>query len=576
MKMVRLEHYGPVAMWVLGFLIATLLYFAPGQSMTGDEPRYLEYAVSFWKHGRYQMEFPEWQHLKLEATGESDTQPIGEVSGIPGNGVYFSTVLSPIGGLFSLMGLRLATLAVGIIGLFCLYRLCVRVSSQNAALFATWVAALTIPLLPYLHVFYMETYLFALLCCVWERLQTTGRGFKGDLTTAFLLLFMPFIHMRASVIAAILFAILLWQLYRQGLRRRVVGFGVLAILALTVLIALNLRIYGAITGPVNHARPPWPWEWYGVVSMQLFTARHGLLAYAPIWLFGFSGLVVGAIRGPAVARQGALLAFVAAVTAVGPNAGECWPARFWVQSIPMLAVGLAIWWNVARLLSLRAITVALLAFTLINTVIFLSDPNRFLENRQISVTYQDLFEYLGHVHFGMILPVEADDALDVAATRNFAIGATVFIGAVVLAAVRRKTVYAAPAILLLVAVVDLARVRQVDPSWYRTAATRNRAAIELEAPMRAGYVQFGHDRERWYEDPWPHFQVTTTAVNGAQSAATVAANQAIPWSAAKKVKLITIESESEFDLDSEAKTRLELYRSTSLLRRWFPPLMRTP
>src|SRR5260221_11665246 len=127
-----------------------------------------------------------------------------------------------------------------------------------------------------------------------------------------------------------------------------------------------------------------PWDGFGVIAMQLFNVRHGLFAFAPIWLLGYAGLCVGAAQGRTVAWQGLGLALIAVFTSIGVNPGECWPARFWVLSMPMLAVGLCLWWQAGTGPLLRGITVALAVVTLANTAMFLRAPNAFLENRQTS------------------------------------------------------------------------------------------------------------------------------------------------------------------------------------------------
>jgi hypothetical protein len=555
-------------------LLASLLLFGRMQFLTGDEPRYLIYATAFWRTGTFTMTLPDWQRLYFDVAHlEMHQVPLGGNGVTPLNSVYLPILLGPIALAFKLAGLRAVTLIIGIAGLYHLYRLCSRISSPGGALLATAVAGFTIPLLPYLHLFYMETFLFALVCFGWERLQRGDRGLVGDMVTAAALLAIPFVHLRGSVVAALLFLILLGQLYRRGLKARAAGLGLLAAAAFVVLVVLNLTIYGDVAGPVNTARPPLPWDSFPVLAMQLFNVRHGLLAYAPIWLIGYAGLLIGAVRGPAIARQAAVLALAAAITGVGVNPGECWPARFWILSIPMVAVGICVWWSVARRLQLRAIAVALLAFTLVNTAIFLRSPNDFLENRQTAATYQSLFNKTGHVHFGLILPVEVDDAVDQAAARNLAIGAAAFVVFIAVAADRRRILYAVPAVLLLAVVVDTARVRLIPPAEYSADIQPHRLLIDLQTPMQAGYIQFGRYWETWSTPPeWQKFGVVATDANGRQAGAILAAKQVVPVSCTDGIASVTVENSQGFDIASEAGARLAVYQSTSFLRRQFSAL----
>src|ERR1700712_2893454 len=171
-----------------------------------------------------------------------------------------------------------------------------------------------------------------------------------------------------------------------------------------------------------------PWDWVAVLSMQLFNVHHGLLAYAPIWALGYAGLCYGAWRGIVLARQGLVLALVAAVTGVGVNPGECWPARFWVLSLPMLSVGLCVWLARVRGRVAGAVAAMLLLITIVNTAIFIQAPNDFIENRQASTTYAHLFERWGILDFNTVLPVEIVDQHNRNAARDFAVGTGLFIG----------------------------------------------------------------------------------------------------------------------------------------------------
>lgn len=555
------------AVFTLMAAIAISLIIAPTQLLTGDETRYLMYAVSIWRTGSFQMTLPDWQSLYSSAThSETPGLPVGADGVALLNSVYVSTVLAPVARLFSLAGLRAAALIAGLFGLLNLFRLCQRAFGGNAALLATAVAGLSLPLLPYLHLFYMEAFLFALVCWGWDRLQAKDRLWGGDLATAAVILAIPFVHMRGSAVAAALYALLLWQLYRAGRRGLAACLLLMAIAAFGLLIGLNLAIYGSVTGPVNSARPPMPWELPSVLAMQLFNVHHGLLAYAPVWLLGFAGLGVAAVRGPAVGRQGLGLAVIAATTSIGVNPGECWPARFWVLSIPMLAVGTATWWNAERRLVPRLVGGLLIGFSLVNSAIFFLHPNDFLENRQTTATYQSLFYKTGHVHFGLGLPVEVDDASNRDAARNLAFGAGLIVVLMSLSALRHRTLYGVAALLLLAAIIDLARVRVVPPTEYRATVDGNRLTVVLTQPMAKTYVQFGGYWETWSVPPgWPNFALRTTTPEGTWSIEHIAANQVVAAACQAGIASIVIDSPDGFDMRSAANQRLIVYQSISLV-----------
>ena len=204
-------------------MLALLLVVVFGNRLllTGDEQRYLLYALSSSRHGTLTMPLAEWNQVMLHLThGGATSLPAGAGGAVVMNGIYWPVILSPVAGLFSLTGLRAATLLAGLAGLAVLHRLLRRVAGPSASLAALFIVAFSMPLLPYLHLFYMETFLFALVCWAWQRLQTTGRGVSDDLLTAAILIVIPIVHMRGSGVAALLFAGLLVQVLGRRLWRR--------------------------------------------------------------------------------------------------------------------------------------------------------------------------------------------------------------------------------------------------------------------------------------------------------------------------------------------------------------------
>ncbi len=521
------------------------------------------YAYSIVENGRFVMTLPEWQSLYLSVTHTPTSElPTGGGGVVLMNGVYLPMVLAPVAGAFTLAGLRAATLIAGLVGLLYLLRICHRCASPGASMLATGVAAFCIPLLPYLHLFYMETFLFALVCCAWERLQATDRNSKGNAITGALIIAIPFVHLRGAVVAAVFFAALLWQQFVRGRRGQVTALVAFAIAALALFVALNLTIYGAITGPVNTARPPLPAEWFSVISMQSFNVHHGLIAYAPVWLLGYAGLLGGATRKVHLARQGLVLAVVAAVTGVGIGPGECWPARFWVLSVPMLAVGFCVFWELGRSVLLRGIAIFLIGATLVNTVIFVRAPNSFLENRQTGATYQYLFDMLGHVDFALMLPVETDDDVNVDAARTLAIGGAAIVLLLAVALARRQPLYAAPVVLLLLVALDLSRVRVLPARDYVLQYTDNGFKVTFQEPVPTTYVQFGSYWQTWSG----RFPLVIADASGREVQELVAANQVVAASCSTGVQSVSVSGSPSFDFRSQLTTRLVVYESQSFLR----------
>jgi len=228
----------------------------------------------------------------------------------------------------------------------------------------------------------------------------------------------------------------------------------------------------------------------------------------------------------------------------------------------------------ARKQGLRWIAIALIAFTLVNTALFFWRPNDFLDNRQSTKTYQTLFDRFGHLDFGLVLPVEVDDAPDLAAARNLALGAGLFIALMAAATQARRGswAYAAPAVFLLAACFDLARVRVVEPSGYRAEIDWNRLGVAFVQPIDAGYIQMGRAGETWFTPPeWPRFTVTASGT-AAQAQLQLAATQVVPVSCASGLRSVTIEAPPTFDLGTQANFRLKIYRSQSVLRGAIPAL----
>jgi hypothetical protein len=419
----------------------------------------------------------------------------------------------------------------------------------------------------------METFLFALVCCAWERLQKNDRRMLGDLITAAVILTIPFVHMRGSVVGAALYAFLLYQLVSRGRRTQAVVLLFASMLALVILVGLNQHIYGAITGPVNTARPPVPSQWFAVISMQLFNVRHGLIAYAPVWLLGYAGLWAGAAKRVGVAWQGLVLATIAALTGVGISPGECWPARFWVLSIPMLSVGLCVALEYGRSTLLRIVAAALMCATLVNTAVFVWSPNAFLENRQSATTYQRIYDKIGYFNVGLILPVEVPDASDAQAARDLAVGAALIVILLTLAVARNRSAYAVVAAILMMMALDLSRVRVMPGNDYTVASTADKISLNFSEPIPAAYVQFGNDWETWSTPPsWQTFSTFITGADGAEVSALLSADQVIAASCESGIKSITIRSSGPVNIGLQAKDRFAVYRSRSLLRNGFAAL----
>lgn len=558
----------------LAFAISTILLSGKPMALTGDEPRYVMYAMALLRYGRFNMDLAEWQPLYLAATGSVAAElPVGGNNVVLMHGVYLPALFAPVGALFGPTGLRFATMLAGLAGLWFLLRICRRVGSPGAALLATAVAGLSLPMLPYLHLFYMETFLFALVAFTWDRLQSRAGTLGGDLLTGVLILFVPFVHMRGAVVAAALFAMLLLDMWRLGKRLSTLGFVAMAGGALVLLVVLNLWIYGVVTGPVNTARPPLPWEWFSVVSMQLFNVRHGLIAFAPVYLLGYAGLIMGSLRGQRIAGQGLVLAVLAGLTGMGVNPGESWPARFWVLSIPMLSVGLCLAWSMSRSWLMRGVLLGLICLTLVNTWLFINVPNMLLENRQTTATYQRAFDKIGFLNPGLTLPVELDDDVNRSAARDMALGSALFILLACAGMASRRWIVSVPAALLVLAALDLTRMAMVPKTDYTVTTQPHGYSVAFAQPNKAIYVQTGNNWETWFVAPdFPIFSVNTTGLAGRTSHAELDANQVISASCEAGVRSMTVSAKDSYNFAPALAAKFVVYRSQSLIRNFAAPL----
>ncbi|MBP0493841.1 hypothetical protein [Roseomonas indoligenes] len=563
------RRWDDIALAALLVGVAALLLTTRRQGMTGDEPRYLLYAASLIRHGSFTMPLGEWSAIHRAATGlpAADLPPSLVGSSGPSHPVYVAALLAPFT-LLSAQAPRFVTLMVGLAGLVAVHRLCRLAAGPRAAILTTLVAALTVPLMPYLHLFYMEAWIFALAAFAWWRVQPAGAGLRADLLTAIVITAIPFAHMRGSVVAAALYAFLLWPAVRAGEWRRAALLLLPGIAGLALLVALNLAIHGSITGPVNSARPPLPWAWAEVLPMQLFNVRHGLLAYAPIWILGMAGLAAGAWKDAPLARQGLALLLVAAVTGVGVNPGEGWPARFWVLSMPMLAVGLAHWIGKERGIAMRLPGALLLLLTAINTVLFFAGPNNFLENRQTTMSYGVVFDRVLPLHFGLLLPVELDDPTQRAALARLLLGFGALFLLGIGAMLRPGWRFALPMTLVILGGVDLARVTNLPREAFTLETGNGAARVTLPTPRPLVALQFGDGREMWSYETDNRLDLQVTRADGTVIRQShLVARQVLPLRCLGSIAAITVTSPTGLDVAGAAAYRLRLYAPASAVER---------
>jgi hypothetical protein len=347
------------APWLFGasaLLSATMgLHYIAHLQATGDEPEYLLMAQSLWKEhdldladnwkrGDFKEYVPGMERMP-QGTFRKDGRPISSHSpGLP-------ALLAPV---YALGGRRLCVLlfALGAATLALAVRaLALRLTGDPAAALLAWAATAGPPVLYYSFHLYTElpsTLAAALSLCLLLKPARDGEraspGTGAAVLSALLISFLPWLHVKLTVLAAVLGLLALWRL--RG--RPLVAFLAIALVMAAGFVAYNLHVFGTLTSIGlygNHVPVAVRYAVPGRALFGLFLDRNfGLLPYAPVFLLGFAGLFVLPPRSwrdwlPYLAYAIAVLVPVLSWRVW--FAGFCPPARFVVPLVPCLGVSLA-------------------------------------------------------------------------------------------------------------------------------------------------------------------------------------------------------------------------------------------
>ena len=392
-----------------GALLALLftIHLAIGPLVwTGDEPRYVLAGLGF-AGGKFALPTAEaWNHFVI-ATHYSTSElpylrtPMSFFAIAPSMApsIVYALPLSALG----LEGARWVSFALGVVGLattFALLRLRHPTSAWPArAALAT--IALSIPLIEYLRLIFPETMLFALVSAALFSLYT-----KRYMATVGLIACLPFVHIRALPLEFAFFALAVTQAFRERLRaNRIVAMSALFALGVTAYVGLQWHLFGSIGGGAFSTNPIAPGRLVERLGIQMFDVRHGLFAYSPVFLVAIAGLIAGALARDRLATSAAFLLGTYVLTFMWSAASESYAGRFWVASLPFMAVGLAHWISRATSRWAVAPVVALGAFTLYNLASFVASPQWFLDSRRTSLSYANLYR-LTHFQLGLFLPAD--------------------------------------------------------------------------------------------------------------------------------------------------------------------------
>ena len=556
------KHEQIIVALALGLVLAAMLALKP-RVVTGDETRYVLYTMSIWLNGSLIMPLADWTAKSGSWLGYTMSEYPALAEGLVlGHPVYVGALLSPLA-FFGMAGLRGAGLAAGLLGLWLVYRSARNVSGLIPSAIALITAGLTLPLAPYVFTYWIEVFIFLAISAGLLQLPHAGASLRSDFWRSIAILVIPFVHLRASVIGAVIFLLFCLRVIEAvgvNLRRLTPLVAAAACMAI-LLVGLNVYVYGGLTGSVNSARPPGLSDLLDVIATNIVSVK-GVLPYAPIWLLGYAGLIGGVLRRERFVTECAVLAAIALLTSIGQNPGEGWPGRFLVASMPMLTIGFAYWTsrlsNVYQLL----VTMLLGVLSTVNAVIFFIIPNIHIENRQADRVFAGLFNKIGIFNPGLFLPVEG---IDISLGRMLVLVVVVLV--LILAAslwVRQKAISLA-ALLIVLGFIDLTRVRQIPVSYVPSGRG---ITVTLPSSPRSAYVTFGPTWERWYSPPtYPRLDITIAGVGG-DIGKTMPANPVIAVTCHRKIHQLKIESD-DFNVQSAAASRLEAFEPVSLLMRLY-------
>jgi hypothetical protein len=445
-------------------------------NFTGDEPRYLLQALSIALHGVPVM--PESRYEEYRAAHRSQPSPVtypfrelqpttNEIEArTPRHPILTSLIYAPITPTCSLEIIRLLPFCIGLTGLGFLAITLVRQTRSVLSAIACFIpAGFCFPALPYLFLALPEIILFALTAITFWNLCSASPDKLSNFAPAIVCgCAAPFIHLRGLALFGAIAMYLIYLFSRGPDRRPLFLAGSIFIAALLALFAANLflsRWLGTVgTIPI----------WKPRVLLNMFVHyRHGLLPYAPIWILSFAGLIAALYSRKSWAWPAGifLLLFLLGSSL---EIGEAYPARFWVQTVPVLALCLSGFTEGTMRSVVKGIVyLPLVALSLTNSAILIFDPGLHLSARSGTAPYDFLFKLVPSFHFGFWLDVPDSSHVRMAAICFCALVA----GTIAAAAIRRSKMLEAIVCVLLLVGLEAHRVRPIAV----TAAAESNAVV---------------------------------------------------------------------------------------------------
>ncbi|HYJ04377.1 MAG TPA: hypothetical protein VEX43_04545 [Chthoniobacterales bacterium] len=488
-----------------------------GLNFTGDEPRYVYQAVSFGKQGDFNLSRDAW----FSFCEKSNLPPTPEaVTSSPWHPVLMPILLSPFAAFLNLDQLRFVCLGVGFLGLAGLYKMLKAGGHRNWPCFFTlFFVFFSLPVAAYVQLVYVDIWLFTVVVWGLLSLHRPVESRWSYLWVPLLITVGPFIHLRMSLVAAGLFVLFLLKVRRANAPTWLKYLAPCAIAAFmaVVFVYQQFHFFGSLTGGGSLVTAPTVHAFYDRLLLQLFEHRHGLLAYSPIWILAFVGLIHGTIRNDALSTQAFVLLALYVITFIWGAASESFPARFWVPAIPFLAIGLARWVSFVKIPLRWVVFLPLATVTLANEALFLWQPSAVLQNRLYSRTYDFFFDQLGGFHLGILLPwdwfglpiphMEASLPL---ANRLAVATAIIVLGQIAAAFLRNKwaAIIASVGVLLTLGVtLSAAYAVPVNKRFYTEQRTsklsRSTLLLDFVEPQRLTFLRFPVPINHWPSPPYP-------------------------------------------------------------------------
>jgi len=381
-------------------VIAAMQAFGRGLPVTGDEPEYVYYAYSFFVRHDFAMPVATFFAAFPRLAGIPPENLQGH-----GHPVLLSILGSPFVGYLGIPGARLFSVGCGLVGFVAIRRLIAGFAGINIATLVSLFIFVTFPVLAYLHLFYTDMTIMAVVAWAWLLIQSS-RSASLLIATA-LAVTLPFLHIRMSLVAAWLVLLVVASALRKTARGRVrliAGVACIAAAALAGFVWHQYVLFGSLIGGASTPEPVSFVGYFARLALQALDFRHGLITYNPAMILAFAGLVIGVVSRSRLAIEGSGLILIYSVCFVFGAASESFPARFWVPGMPALAVGLGLWLRHARSVSAYLSGGLLGAMSLLNLAVYLRDPVAFLGNRQASLTYDNLFDVFPYLDLAGLFP----------------------------------------------------------------------------------------------------------------------------------------------------------------------------